>query len=723
MAITSGYFNSVNGDRKYNADQMSEYFEGIINEGVCQHIGGGLAVTAGTGLTVSVATGKAFIGQKWIKNDAAMTLTITTAADQARIDAVVLRRNTTNRVCEIAVKTGTPSASPSAPAMTRTSTTYEMALAYVNVAAGATSVTVTDKRADTTVCGWATVAQATSGEVDQMLQDMKTGFDGVVYPSPEAMVQGCDQILQNEINSIEVVGWHYGFINTYGNVDGTSYTDRQYSDFLLCPENTNITYIGETAHSSVLGISFYNKDKTFISGVANNGTNGEPQTVTSPAKTRYCRISTRSTYVQTSYYLPSTQTLDFVTKFAYANKAELNNRTDGHIQFTATSATRASANSLDGLLYAKVVDDNYDIALYYLTAGGSATNTGWVKSVKLCNYKQPYMLEIRKSDNSALSMDAVNEATAGTYMSWIATNGYVYKSNGVAYVDGTDGSDTNDGLNATTAFKTIQKAIDGGFKNILVKAGTYTEGINLKNENGIHIMQNKQYNSFDPSTANTNPKIIIDCDGTIENGVKLTNCSNCVFEDIEVVNAKYAGFNFAYCENLKLIGCIAHDCPGGNGFSFVHSYADVQNCGCYNIGTMGGGQHHDGFNISNTGTVNFINCWANYCEDDGLSHHDACDGYVDGGEWHHCGKAGIATPTHGAKVNVQNVYTHDSLYGIYAGNDTASLAKSFNITNCVCLNNTTKDIYVSNNTANIWNCIYDTIQHEGSGTNNVLSAT
>ena len=203
MAITSGYFNSVNGDRKYNADQMSEYFEGIINEGVCQHIGGGLAVTAGTGLTVSVATGKAFIGQKWIKNDAALTLTITTAADQARIDAVVLRRNTTNRVCEIAIKTGTPSASPSAPAMTRTSTTYEMALAYVNVAAGATSVTVTDKRADTTVCGWATVAQATSGEVDAQLNALKTGFDGVVYDSPEEMVTSCDQILQTQITNID----------------------------------------------------------------------------------------------------------------------------------------------------------------------------------------------------------------------------------------------------------------------------------------------------------------------------------------------------------------------------------------------------------------------------------------------------------------------------------------------------------------------------------------
>lgn len=203
MAITSGYFNSVNGDRKYNADQMSEYFEGIINEGVCQHIGGGLAVTAGTGMAVSVASGKAFIGQKWIVNDAALTLSITAAADQARIDAVVLRRNNTTRSCEIAVKNGTPSASPSAPSMTRTDSTYEMALAYVNVAAGATSVTVTDKRADSSVCGWATVAQSTSGEVDQMLNDMKTGFDGVEYDSPVEMVTSCDQILDEKIDDLK----------------------------------------------------------------------------------------------------------------------------------------------------------------------------------------------------------------------------------------------------------------------------------------------------------------------------------------------------------------------------------------------------------------------------------------------------------------------------------------------------------------------------------------
>ena len=202
MAVTYGFFNSVNGDRKYNAEQMSEYFRGIVNEGVFQHLDGGLAVTAGTGLAVSVASGRAIIQNRWVQNSDAMTLSISAASETyARKDAVVVRLNYSTRSIEIAVKAGTPAASPSAPSMTRNSTTYEMALAYVNVAANATSVTITDKRSDSTVCGWATVAQSTSGEVDAQLNAMKTGFDGVEYDSPVEMVQGCDQKLQAEIDS------------------------------------------------------------------------------------------------------------------------------------------------------------------------------------------------------------------------------------------------------------------------------------------------------------------------------------------------------------------------------------------------------------------------------------------------------------------------------------------------------------------------------------------
>ena len=221
MAVTYGFFNSVNGDRKYNAEQMSEYFRGIINEGVYQHLDGGLAVTAGTGLAVNVAAGRAIIQNRWVQNSAAMSLTIAAASETyARKDAVVIRLNWSSRAISIAVKTGTPAASPVAPSMTRNATTYEMALAYVNVAANATSVTVTDKRSDSTVCGWVTVAQSTSGEVDAMLNDMKTGFDGVVYSSPAAMVQGCDQKLQDEITSLNNAVFQKSFTLTKGDTVG-----------------------------------------------------------------------------------------------------------------------------------------------------------------------------------------------------------------------------------------------------------------------------------------------------------------------------------------------------------------------------------------------------------------------------------------------------------------------------------------------------------------------
>lgn len=198
MAVTYGFFNSVNGDRKYNADQMSEYFRGIVSQGVFQHLDSGLAVSAGTGLSVSVAAGRAIIQDRWIQNSAALNLTISAASETyGRKDAVVIRLDKSSRAISITVKTGTPAASPVAPSMTRNATTYEMALAYVNVAAGASSVTVTDKRSDSSVCGWAAVAQATSGEVDAMLNAMKTGFDGVEYDSPVEMVQRCDEKIKN----------------------------------------------------------------------------------------------------------------------------------------------------------------------------------------------------------------------------------------------------------------------------------------------------------------------------------------------------------------------------------------------------------------------------------------------------------------------------------------------------------------------------------------------
>ena len=39
MPITSGFYNSVNGDRVYDADQFGSLFDGIISEGIFPNVG------------------------------------------------------------------------------------------------------------------------------------------------------------------------------------------------------------------------------------------------------------------------------------------------------------------------------------------------------------------------------------------------------------------------------------------------------------------------------------------------------------------------------------------------------------------------------------------------------------------------------------------------------------------------------------------------------------
>lgn len=172
MAITYGFFNSVNGDRVYNADQMSEYFDGLISDGVYESVGGGLQVVPHSGMTVNVQSGRGIVRCKWINNDAALTVDITQAHPTLnRYTAVIIRLDVTNRQIEITTKDGTAAAAPAKPTMTDTVTTKELCLAYLYIKAGATTITaanIQDMRASS-LCGWVT------GVVKQV--DTSTLFD------------------------------------------------------------------------------------------------------------------------------------------------------------------------------------------------------------------------------------------------------------------------------------------------------------------------------------------------------------------------------------------------------------------------------------------------------------------------------------------------------------------------------------------------------------------
>ena len=163
MAQHSGFFNALESggvyDRKYNADDYTSNLAAIISTGVRRSGDNDLLVTA-NGLAITVGVGRAWIDGRWFYNDAAQSMGTVTppVGTLSRVDGVYLQANSNVSVrnIQLVYKTGTPSSSPTAPACTRDNGIYEIQLASIAVAPNATSVSVTDTRGNTDVCGWIT---------------------------------------------------------------------------------------------------------------------------------------------------------------------------------------------------------------------------------------------------------------------------------------------------------------------------------------------------------------------------------------------------------------------------------------------------------------------------------------------------------------------------------------------------------------------------------------
>ena len=154
-------------DRPNKAEDWAWYFSTFIGNGVFPKPTDGLQVVADSDMNVLVKDGFGYINGYAFRNPADYQITITTAdGSLPRIDRIVLRWDLSSRLMEIALVTGTPSASPSAPALTRTADRYELALADISVAAGTTTITqsmITDRRSNPDLCG---IVEGTVSQID-----------------------------------------------------------------------------------------------------------------------------------------------------------------------------------------------------------------------------------------------------------------------------------------------------------------------------------------------------------------------------------------------------------------------------------------------------------------------------------------------------------------------------------------------------------------------------
>lgn len=205
----------------------------------------------------------------------------------------------------------------------------------------------------------------------------------------------------------------------------------------------------------------------------------------------------------------------------------------------------------------------------------------------------------------------------------------------------------------------------------------------------------EEVEATDNSYTYDGTKFIIHCSANIGKVFKLLpDSGSCVS-----VNGCRVKIN-----DLKIIG------GADNCLVIQRSEYDIRNCeiAFSKIGTACSVQrsngafyncltHHsnnDGWGINHGYNNQLIGCSACYCDDDGVSHHGDTNRtkfVVDGGEWHHNGKGGIASPVYGSFGEIKNAYIHNNNYGIYsdASNDSPAVPFNIIVNSCVFKSNVT----------------------------------
>lgn len=139
MTVSFGFYNSVGGDRKYDAIHMSRMFDGILTDGVFIKVGEKFNITAAGGMVVNIGTGRAWFNNTWTYNDSVLSLSLGVAdITLDRIDTVILEVDSTDevRINSIKIIQGVNASDPVPTPPIRDVELNQYVLGYVNVNAG-----------------------------------------------------------------------------------------------------------------------------------------------------------------------------------------------------------------------------------------------------------------------------------------------------------------------------------------------------------------------------------------------------------------------------------------------------------------------------------------------------------------------------------------------------------------------------------------------------------
>lgn len=160
-------FNSVNGDRRYKAEDWRDNFATLIGNGVFPNPSTGLQVISNNNMTITIREGKGWINGAIYHNTDNLVLAVDHADGTLnRIDRVILRFDNLERNITCRVKKGVFSSNPTVPGLQRDADAYELCIAEIKVDRGITSIVqskITDTRLNSELCG---IVAQTVKEID-----------------------------------------------------------------------------------------------------------------------------------------------------------------------------------------------------------------------------------------------------------------------------------------------------------------------------------------------------------------------------------------------------------------------------------------------------------------------------------------------------------------------------------------------------------------------------
>lgn len=266
FAVSSGFYDAVNSDRTYSADDMNRPYKRLVSNGVFATPQGtkstDLQVVAAGGMQIIVKPGEGIFADKWFENPAAINITVpSNTSTSPRIDSVIVQvdKRTSGRVGNIVYRTGTPSSNPSAPAINTTTNVIEYRLANIRVAASAASITggvITDRRGSSD-CPWIT---SLIYQVDtSTLYDQWAAAYEEYFETEKAMWDDWYSHLTEELDVSMTLA---KFTNTVVTTSDTSEIEIGISNFNF---NTDILEVYINGLKAIEGVQYTVNDNTSIS--------------------------------------------------------------------------------------------------------------------------------------------------------------------------------------------------------------------------------------------------------------------------------------------------------------------------------------------------------------------------------------------------------------------------------------------------------------------------